>query len=137
MSIVIKTFFGYRQANTPKSRILVTMMPQALKSDFDGMNSSVQAFLRLKFGPQNQDKAVEIINFILERIQVESGCVSCHFYQDISSKGVFLLLQEWETRGDLERHICSEEFCHILTLIELASELPEIRLNTISKKEGL
>ena len=97
----------------------------------------VQAFLRLKFGPQNQDKAVEIINFILERIQVESGCVSCHFYQDTSSKGVFLLLQEWESRADLERHICSEEFRHILALLELASEPPEIKFNTISKEEGI
>ena len=113
------------------------MTPYTLKSDFDSMNSSVQAFLRLKFGPQNQDKAVEIINFILERIRVESGCASCHFYRDASSKGVFLLLQEWESRADLERHICSEEFRHILALIELASEPPEIRFNTISKEEGL
>jgi quinol monooxygenase YgiN len=97
----------------------------------------VQALLRLKVIPENQDKAVEIINFILERIQVESGCASCHFYQDTSSEGVFLLLQEWETRADLERHICSEEFRHILALIELAGEPPEIKFNTISKVEGL
>lgn len=113
------------------------MTSQALKSDFDGMNSRVQAFLRLKFGPQNQEKAVEIINFILERIRVESGCASCHFYQDTTSNGVFLLLQEWESRADLERHICSIEFHHILALVELASEPPEIRFNTISKEEGV
>jgi quinol monooxygenase YgiN len=113
------------------------MTPQALKSKLDRTNSIVQAFLKIKFDPQNQEKAIEIINFILERIRVKSGCASCHFYQDTSSNGVFLLLQEWETRADLERHICSEEFYHILTLIELASELPEIRFNTISKKEGI
>ena len=97
----------------------------------------VQALLRLKVNSANQDKIVEIINFMLERIQVESGCVSCHFYQDTSSKGVFLLWQEWESRADLERHICSEEFRHILALIDLASEPPEIRFNTISKEEGI
>jgi quinol monooxygenase YgiN len=113
------------------------MTTQALKSNFDGTNSMVQALLRLKVIPENQDKAVEIINFILERIRVESGCASCHFYQDTSSKGEFLLLQEWESRADLERHICSEEFRHILALIELASEPPEIRFNTISKEEGI
>ena len=113
------------------------MKTQALKSNFDGTNSIVQALFRLKVIPENQNKAIEIINFILERIQVESGCTSCHFYQDTSSKGAFLLLQEWESRADLERHICSEEFRHILALIELASETPEIRFNTISKEEGL
>jgi quinol monooxygenase YgiN len=113
------------------------MMTETLKPDFDGTNSMVQALLRLKVIPENQDKAVEIINFILERIRVESGCARCHFYRDTSSKGEFLLLQEWESRADLERHICSEEFRHILALIELASEPPEIRFNTISKEEGL
>lgn len=87
--------------------------------------------------PENQDKAVEIINFVLERIRVESGCTSCHFYQDTSNKGVFLLLQEWESRADLERHICSEEYRHILSLIDLSSETPEIMFNTISLVEGI
>ena len=108
-----------------------------MESNIDNKNSMVQAVLRLKIIPENKDKAVEIINFILERIQVESGCASCHFYQDTSNKGVYLLLQEWESRADLERHICSDEFRHILALIELASEPPEIKFNTISKKEGI
>lgn len=97
----------------------------------------VQALLRLMVIPENQDKAVEIINFVLERIRVESGCTSCHFYQDTSNKGVFLLLQEWESRADLERHICSEEYRHILSLIDLSSETPEIMFNTISLVEGI
>jgi quinol monooxygenase YgiN len=113
------------------------MTTETLQPNFDSTNSMIQALIKLKVIPENQDKAVEIINFILERIRVESGCASCNFYQDTSSKGVFLLLQEWESRADLERHICSEEFRHILALIELASEAPEIRFNTISKEEGM
>ena len=113
------------------------MTTEALTSNFGDTKSVVQALLRLKVIPENKDKAIEIINFILERIRVESGCTSCRFYQDTSNNGVFLLLQEWETRADLERHICSEEFYHILALIELASEQPEIRFNTISQEEGL
>ena len=113
------------------------MKTQAIRSNFDDTNSMVQVLLRLRIIRKNQDQVDEIINFILERIRAESGCRSCHFYQDTSSKGAFLLLQEWESRADLERHIYSEEFRHILTLIELASEPPEIRFNTISRKEGL
>jgi len=108
-----------------------------MESNIDNKNSMVQAVLRLKVIPENKDKAVEIINFILERIRVESGCASCHFYQDTASKGEFMLWQEWKTRADLERHIRSEEFRHILALIELASEPPEIRFNTISKEDGV
>ena len=108
-----------------------------MESNIYDTNSMVQTLLRLKVIPENQKKVAEIINFILERIGAESGCVSCHFYQDTSSKGVFLLWQEWQSRADLERHICSEEFRHILALIDLASEAPEIRFNTISKEEGI
>ena len=86
----------------------------------------IQSFLLLKILPDNKNKAVEIINFLQERIRVESGCVSCDFYQDLANKGTVLLLEEWESRADLECHIHSEEYRHLLALIELSSEPPII-----------
>jgi quinol monooxygenase YgiN len=97
----------------------------------------IQAFLLLKVYPEKQDKAFEIINFLQERIQVESGCVSCDFYQDLANKSIFLLLEEWESRADLDRHIHSEEYRHILALIELSSEPPIIKFNTVKRAEGI
>ena len=97
----------------------------------------IQAFLILKVYPKNQDKALEIINFLKERIRVESGCVRCDFYQDLENKSIFLLLEEWESRADLERHIHSEEYRHILALIELSNEPPIIKFNTVTRAEGI
>ena len=48
-----------------------------------------------------------------------------------------LLLEEWESRENLEHHIKSESYRIILSLIELSDEAPEIKMNTISKTEGL
>jgi quinol monooxygenase YgiN len=97
----------------------------------------IQALLKIKVVADNRKKAVEIITFLLERIRAESGCLSCNIYQDMSNENTLLLLEEWESRADLERHICSEEYRHILTLIELSRETPEIRFNTISIEEGM
>ncbi len=97
----------------------------------------IQTFLLLKVYPENYDKALEIINYLRERIRVESGCVSCDFYHDLTKKSIFLLLEEWESRADLERHIHSEEYRHILALIELSSEPPIIKFNTVTCAEGI
>ncbi len=97
----------------------------------------IQALIKLKVVLENREKAAEIIDFLLERIRAESGCLNCHIYQDMSNESTLMLLEEWESRADLERHICSEEYRHILSLIELSSETPEIKFNTISLVEGI
>ncbi len=97
----------------------------------------IQALLKIKVNLENRDKAVEIINFVMERIRVENGCVSCHIYQEMTNEGIFLLLEEWESRADLERHICSEEFRYILALIELSSDTPEIKFNIVTHRKGI
>ena len=97
----------------------------------------IQAFLLLKVFPKNHDKVLEILNFLHERIRIENGCASCDFYQDLANDNIFLLLEEWESRADLERHIRSEEYRHILALIELSSAPPIIKFNTVTREEGI
>ena len=48
-----------------------------------------------------------------------------------------MYVEEWESRENLERHIKSDPYRIILSLMELSGEPPEIKINTISKTEGL
>jgi len=95
------------------------------------------ALFKLKISKDDHHKAVEIINFVIERVRVEAGCKNFQFFSDTTKKDSFLLLQEWESKLIFEKHIHSDEFRHVLTLIDLAKELPEISFNTISLQEGL
>lgn len=48
-----------------------------------------------------------------------------------------LLVEEWSSREEYEHHIKSDTFRIILSLIDLSAEAQLIKLNTISKTEGL
>ena len=48
-----------------------------------------------------------------------------------------LFMEEWSSCEEYEHHIKSDTFRIILSLIDLSDEAPLIKLNTISKTEGL
>jgi hypothetical protein len=48
-----------------------------------------------------------------------------------------MIVEEWQSRRDLDRFICSDEYRYILALIELANKSPEIDFYTLSKIGGM
>ena len=74
---------------------------------------------------------------MIEPIENESGCQSCHVFQDIEDKNVFSLIAEWEARKDLEVHIKSYRFSVLLGTKSLLCEPPQIEIHTVSQSEGM
>ncbi len=68
---------------------------------------------------------------------MRGGCLACRAYQDIEEPEVLTLIQEWASSDDLERYLRSEDFRKLVTVMELASERPEIWFDTIETREGL
>ena len=58
------------------------------------------------------------------------------FFCDIDGKTVFNLIEEWETREDLGRHIGSERFSVLLGTKSLLAKPLEINIHTVSLSEG-
>jgi quinol monooxygenase YgiN len=46
-------------------------------------------------------------------------------------------VEEWKSRKELDCHLNSEQYRIVLSLMEASDQFPEIKLNTISKMEGL
>ena len=86
------------------------------------------------------DKRTEVMQTLLSMIEpIENvrGCLSCHVFQDIEEKNVFSLIEEWETREDLDNHIRSDRFSVLLGTKSLLSEPQQIEIHTISQSEGM
>ena len=82
----------------------------------------------------------EVMNsarLILGPTTVQPGCISCRIYQDLDEPDAVFLVEEWESREKLNRHFNSEQCRIILSLMEASDELPDIKINTVSKTEGL
>jgi quinol monooxygenase YgiN len=97
------------------------------------------------------DKRTEVMQTLLSMIEpIENvrGCLSCHVFRDIEEKNVFSLIEEWETREDLNNHIKSDRFSvlhHIksdrfsvlLGTKSLLCEPLQIEIHTVSHSEGM
>ena len=86
------------------------------------------------------DKRTEVMQTLLSMIEPtenERGCLSCHVFRDIEEKNVFSLIEEWETRKDLDDHIKSDRFSVLLGTKSLLCEPQQIEIHTVSQSEGM
>jgi quinol monooxygenase YgiN len=74
---------------------------------------------------------------MLEPVRVEKGCLGYSLCEDVENINIFLLLEEWSTQEDLEKHIASEKQRRLMALMDLLSEEPAIRYYTVTKTTGI
>ena len=86
------------------------------------------------------DKQTEIMQTLLsmiEPIENERGCLSCHVLRTMEDKNVFSMITEWKNREDLDDHIKSDRFSVLLGTKSLLCEPQQIEIHTVSHSEGM
>ena len=86
--------------------------------------------------PEKQKEVMQKLLSMIETVRKEKGCLSYEVFCDIDGKTVFNLIEEWEIRGDLERHIRSERFSVLLGTKSLLAKPLEMKIDTVSHTEG-
>lgn len=69
--------------------------------------------------------------------RVQPGCISCSFYQDVYDSDMFVLVEEWENRKAVDKHLQSEQYRIVLSLMDISDHPPDLKVSTISRTEGL
>ena len=95
------------------------------------------ATIRMVVPPDKRAEAVQILNAMAERTRVEPGCLSCRIYHDEQVEAVFMVEEVWKSKEDLDRHLRSDDYRHVLLVTEMAVEPPEIRFQSISNSAGI
>jgi quinol monooxygenase YgiN len=74
---------------------------------------------------------------MVESTGKEGGCLSHHVLRDIEDENIFSLIDEWETREDLDQHTRSAKFGVLLGTKSLLCEPPNIQICTVSNSERM
>jgi quinol monooxygenase YgiN len=77
------------------------------------------------------------LSFLLGPTRVESGCVACHLYQDVTDPNHFRLECLWSTEADFLRHLRSDIYRQVLILMELSAEPPRVQFHHVADTHGL
>jgi quinol monooxygenase YgiN len=87
--------------------------------------------------PENQKEVMQTLLSMVDSTGKERGCRSHHVLRDIEDENVFCLIDEWETREDLDQHIRSAKFGVLLGTKSLLCEPLKIQIFTVSDSEGI
>ncbi len=93
--------------------------------------------IRIVVKPNTRKEIIEAIHLFGAPISLASGCISYRTSQGTKNLNEITLTGEWATREDLDRHLKSEDFRKIMTLLDMSTSPPEIKLSEVSEQQGM
>ena len=69
--------------------------------------------------------------------RVAPGCLDARLYSDLDKRKTLLLVEEWDSRDQFERNLNAAKLNAIVAAIELSSEAPVVRVDTVEREEGV
>jgi quinol monooxygenase YgiN len=97
----------------------------------------ILATLRMIIPSDKKHDVMDFLRFLGEQTRCMSGCLSFRIYHE-DKEDDFLMVEEfWNSQEDLDRHLQSDNYRHMLLLAETASHPPEIKFQTITESYGL
>jgi quinol monooxygenase YgiN len=87
--------------------------------------------------PEKRSDLLKAVRGMLEPVRVERGCLSYRLYEDVEDRNTLVLVEEWKTQKDLESHIRTDNQRQLIALMDLLSEQPQFRFNTVSHTAGM
>jgi quinol monooxygenase YgiN len=69
--------------------------------------------------------------------RVAPGCLGAGLYSDLDGRRTLLFVEDWESREQFERNLDAAKLNAIVSVIELCTEAPVVRLDTVERAEGM
>lgn len=63
------------------------------------------------------DEVLKLYKDLVELSRKEQGCISYDLYQDESNARILAVIEEWESKQDLDKHKNSEHFTRLVPMI--------------------
>jgi len=87
--------------------------------------------------PEKQKELVQTLLSMIGSMEMEPGCQSYALFCNMEDKNILNLLEEWQSRKDLDQHLQSDMFGVVLGTKSLLIEPHGIHIYTINRSEGM
>ena len=77
---------------------------------------------RIRVRPDKRKELVITLNSLIDQIETEKGCRQYRYYREVRENDAFMLIGEWETRSDWDRHLRSENFTILQGSLEILGD---------------
>jgi quinol monooxygenase YgiN len=100
-------------------------------------SSMILSTIRMKIAQEKHDDVLNILGSIAERTKNETGCSSCTVSLDAKDDSTIVFEELWKSEDHMQNHLRSDDYKHILLIMEMSLEPPEVKFNTISRITGV
>lgn len=93
------------------------------------MMSTIKVVARFTVDRQQFDAFLPLGKELVQETLKEEGCIRYELVQDRQSPEVLIMLEEWESKPLLDKHMASEHFTRLVPqLVELSAAEPVIHV---------
>jgi quinol monooxygenase YgiN len=65
------------------------------------------------------------------------GCLEARLYSDLDRRKTLFLVEDWDSREQFEQNLDAAKLNAIVAAIDLSSEAPVVRIDTVERREGM
>jgi quinol monooxygenase YgiN len=91
--------------------------------------------VRMKVIAEKRSELCQTIVSLIGSLRTEKGCRRCEFCQCMEDENELRLLEEWDTREDLNKHLKSDLFKVLRGAMYLLQQPYEIRAHTVAREK--
>jgi quinol monooxygenase YgiN len=92
--------------------------------------------IRIQTTPENRKEIMQTFRSLSTPIRSEHGCKSCRIYREVENEETMIVIQEWDTRNHLERHLRSDEFAVMVGAMSLLEQPETVEFQVLDQLEG-
>jgi quinol monooxygenase YgiN len=101
------------------------------------MSHMIIVSFRILVPPEHHRELSQTIRSLLGQISSQTGCLGTHFYHEDGDDSAVCLIEEWETRADLNNHMRSEIFAVLYGAFNLLRGQSELDFKVLLPQAGI
>ena len=83
----------------------------------------IKVVAKNKIKEDNLETVLSLYELLVKETRKEEGCILYELFQDIEDSSVLTMIEEWEDKASLDRHMKTEHFMKIVPIVgELVTE---------------
>ena len=86
---------------------------------------------------EKRTEILRTLGSLLGPTRAAAGCMQAQLYADLDKRKTLLLVEEWESRRQFEHNLDMAKLNAIVAAIELCSEAPIVRIDSVEREEGV
>lgn len=97
----------------------------------------ILSFIEISATKGNREKISELLRFVIERLEIRTGCLGAGVYLADDESRTILYLERWGSEEEFRRYVRSDLYLSVLNALDLAQELPRISFHEVSETKSL